>query len=139
MRTKNIEITMKLPFQVKKPDQNGVVYSQEAILDAIKKSRTGTGSIPLEVENAMGMAAIGKIDKLTYEIGNDESYLVAHGMIFHGGTSEDATSNDGSQIDIMKILSLGITLDWENNYVWVSVHAVNDTKLSTENSSASSI
>lgn len=111
MRTKNIEITMKLPFQVKKPDQNGVVYSQEAILDAIKKSRTGTGSIPLEVENAMGMAAIGKIDKLTYEIGNDESYLVAHGMIFHGGTSEDATSNDGSQIDIMKILSLGITLD----------------------------
>lgn len=139
MRTKNIEITMKLPFQVKKPDQNGVVYSQEAILDAIKKSKLGTGSIPLEVENAMGIATIGKIDKLTYEIGNDESYLVAHGMIFHGGTSEDATSNDGSQIDIMKILSLGITLDWENNYVWVSVHAVNDTKLSTENSSASSI
>lgn len=139
MRTKNIEITMKLPFQVKKPDQNGVVYSQEAILDAIKKSKLGTGSIPLEVENAMGIATIGKIDKLTYEIGNDESYLVAHGMIFHGGTSEDATSNDGSQIDIMKILSLGITLDWENNYVWVSVHTVNDTKLSTENSSASSI
>ena len=101
MRTKNIEITMKLPFQVKKPDQNG----------AIKKSKLGTGSIPLEVENAMGIATIGKIDKLTYEIGNDESYLVAHGMIFHGGTSEDATSNDGSQIDIMKILSLGITLD----------------------------
>ncbi len=139
MRTKNIEITMKLPFQVEKPDQNGVVYSQEAILDAIKKSKLGTGSIPLDVENAMGIATIGKIDKLTYEIGNDESYLVAHGMIFHGGTSEDATSNDGSQIDIMKILSLGITLDWENNYVWVSVHAVNDTKLSTENSSASSI
>lgn len=115
------------------------MYSQEAILDAIKKSKLGTGSIPLEVENAMGIATIGKIDKLTYEIGNDESYLVAHGMIFHGGTSEDATSNDGSQIDIMKILSLGITLDWENNYVWVSVHAVNDTKLSTENSSASSI
>lgn len=43
MRTKNIEITMKLPFQVKKPDQNGVVYSQEAILDAIKKSKLGTG------------------------------------------------------------------------------------------------
>lgn len=59
----------------------------------------------------MGMAAIGKIDKLTCEFSGDESYLVAHGMIFHGGTSEEVTSNDGSQIDIMKILSLGITLD----------------------------
>lgn len=111
MRTKNIEITMKLPFQANKADQNSIVYSQEAILDAIEKSTNGTGSIPLEVENALGKAVIGKIDKLSYEIGSDESYIVAHGTIFHGGTTEDASSNDGTQIDMMKILGLGIALE----------------------------
>jgi hypothetical protein len=38
MRTNNIEIHFKLPININKPDDNGVIYTEEAIKNACEKA-----------------------------------------------------------------------------------------------------
>lgn len=37
-----IEITMKIPFPINKPDGNGVIYTEEAVEKAVQKFNGGT-------------------------------------------------------------------------------------------------
>lgn len=39
MRTENINLTMKMLLPINKPDGNGVIYTKEAFIKALKNKR----------------------------------------------------------------------------------------------------
>ena len=87
MNTNNIEIKISIPFPLNKPDNNGNIYTEDAIKNALKEFK----SVPLIIENEKSFKCDGVINTLNdYEQTDKE--IIAHfsGYIFNGGTAEDA-------------------------------------------------
>ena len=96
-----IEITMKIPFPINKPDGNGVIYTKEAVEKAVREF---DGGVPLMmVKDEIG-TVIGHIEKL--ELSNNYE-VTAHGICYFGGTCEEGKVKDNTITDF-RFLSFGI-------------------------------
>ena len=97
-----IEITMKIPFPINKPDGNGVIYTKEAVEKAVREF---DGGVPLMmVKDEIG-TVIGHIEKL--ELSNNYE-VTAHGICYFGGTCEEGDVKDNTITDF-RFLSFGIS------------------------------
>ena len=104
MRVGNIEVTIKMPLPVDKPDLHGCIYSKAALKNAFNKVENS----PLCIENITGeLIPIGAIQSSKYveDEAGDYAYLTAN--VFYGGTCEDVICNDRMVVD-MRVSSVGI-------------------------------
>ena len=97
-----IEITMKIPFPINKPDGNGVIYTEEAVEKAVREFDGGT---PLMIVKDEIFTVIGHIEKLEL---SDNYEVIAHGICYFGGTCEEGNVKDNAIIDF-RFLSFGIS------------------------------
>ena len=113
MRCKdNIEITMKIPIVVDKPDANGHIYKKEAIESSIKHIKQSGNNLPIVFSSLGGdnPLVIGHTNSVEF-LDKENSYLI-NGELYHGGTCEiinheEATKN-GIIITDMSLLSFGV-------------------------------
>lgn len=63
MRTNNINLTMKMPLPINKPDDNGVIYTKEAFIKAFEDAE----GKPLEIINDDGSTTVvGVVHNIEY-------------------------------------------------------------------------
>ena len=109
MRQENIEITIKIPIDFGKPDNNGAIYTREAV----EKALCTYASRPiLLIDNSGNKSVIGvtsnKNAKLLLE---DSKYkIVVDGIIKYGGSSENCEI-ENRIIKDFTITSVGICKD----------------------------
>lgn len=102
MRSKNIEVTIKIPVPIDKPDGNGVMFD----VYAIKKACENANGSPIEVEDSDGnFKPIGVASKVTFI--EDGGYICVEGSVWSGGTCEQVDIIDNMVKD-MTITSFGI-------------------------------
>lgn len=105
MRTENINLIMKMPLPVSKPDCNGVVYTKEAFIKAFEDAEDK----PLEIIHDDGSTTvIGVVHSIEYikdEIGD---YGLVSASLYHGGTCEEVDFRDGF-VSSMRLNSVGIS------------------------------
>lgn len=88
MRCEKIKINLKIPFSIDKPDGNGIMYSEEAIINGCKRSK----NTPFIAYNYDGNAIpIGVVSDMEYIDG----YINVNGMLFHSGTQESVVRDAG--------------------------------------------
>lgn len=93
MRLENGEITIRIPIPIEKPDANGVIYSMEAVENAIQEFNAGP-SVPL-ITDIDYAKCIGVIHNA--ELSEDKKILTIKGNILAAGTC-DAVTQDATQI-----------------------------------------
>lgn len=91
MRTNNIKITLDMPVQFNNPDGNGVIYTKEAIQNAML---TGNDS-PIEIidDNGMGQV-VGVAENITLKDNGDDGLIHIEGHLWHSGTAEEVMIED---------------------------------------------
>ena len=113
MRTENGKISYTMNFPVDRPDVNGVVYTKEAVLNALKRTPEGLPIVDYSYGDGAGRI-IGVTTSRPHDIVFDEdSYgfrFTIDGMLFHAETCENINSRraDG-EIQGFTITSIGIT------------------------------
>lgn len=107
MNTNNIEVKISIPFRLNRPDNNGNIYTENAIKNALKEFK----SVPLILENEESFKCCGVINTLNGYDQTDKE-IIAHfnGYIFNGGTNEDVEKwdRDTKTIKEFHINAIGI-------------------------------
>lgn len=110
MRTKNIQVSVKIPFPFNQPDENGVVYTREAIEKAIP---TFSNAPIVSYSNNTGPRIIGILNYddpvAEWDEENGICNLAVTGLLFHGGTECSVVLDDNKVVTHMSIQSVGIT------------------------------
>ena len=107
MRVDNIEITMKIPLPIDKPDGNDVSYSRDALMDGFKDCK---GAPLVVVKDDGSQACIGTTRGVQYHTSADGDFVMVNAILWHGGTSEDVKMDCGVVYQ-MNIESIGIATD----------------------------
>lgn len=110
MRTKNIQVSMKIPFPFGKSDDNGVAYTREAIEKAIPTF----SNVPIVSHlNGDKPHIIGIVDyndpTTEWDEENGVCNLTVNGLLFRGGTECSIVLNDNKVVTHMSIQSIGIS------------------------------
>lgn len=104
MRTKNIKVTIDMPIPIGKPDLNGYVYTEEAVLAATKN----LSGLPLRWNDEI----IGYVDAAYISsIGDREANLRIFAVVPFGGTwcNHVKLSEDGETVTGYNIQGVGFT------------------------------
>lgn len=107
MRVDNIEITMKIPLPIDKPDGNGVTYSREALVNGFKDCK---GAPLVIVKDDGSWVNIGTTRDIQYHTSVDGDFVVVNAVLWNGGTCEDVKMDNGVVYQ-MNIESVGIATD----------------------------
>ncbi len=106
MRSKNIEITMKIPIPIGKPDHNGITYEKQAVIEAYKD----VAGKPIVIYKNGKSEVVGAVIGNALMAEDDEFlYATMHGLLYYGGTEEETKSTDG-KVDSMSISAFGLTV-----------------------------
>lgn len=102
MRTSFIEISLKIPVPIDKPDLNNVFYKEEVIKDACKN----TSDLPIIIYCSNDETKIiGIANNIEYKSG----YILVDGYLRYGGTEETVEFDNDKKIVSMAIQSIGIS------------------------------
>lgn len=102
MRSKYIKTSLEIPVSVDKPDLNGVVYTEGAIIEACKKANN-LPIIAYDSDNATRV--VGVATQVTYKSG----HILVDGYLNYGGTEEIVLLDDDNKVTSMEIVSFGIS------------------------------
>ena len=107
MRVNNIEVKMKIPLPIDKPDGNGITYSRAAFMEAFKNCT----NLPFCVITKDGdWVNIGAARDIQYHTSPDGDFVIVSAVLWHGGTNE-SVQMDNSVVYQMNIESVGIATD----------------------------
>lgn len=102
MRCNDIQVILKIPVPIDKPDGNGVMYKE----DAIKKACDKANGCPITRYDDNGNEIpIGVANKVEYSDG----FILIDGISFYGGTNDIIKSLDKDIITSMEITSFGLS------------------------------
>ena len=104
MRVSGVEITLKIPVLIDKPDDNGITYTE----DAIKKACENAEDLPIIQSNGKGEEIIIGKGTARYE----NQHIIVDGICRYGGTCERVEyEHFGSDIvKSMTFVSFGLSL-----------------------------
>lgn len=110
MRTNQIDVSLRMSFPINKKDKNGVIYSKQAVENALKNA---TARLPIVFRANEDDRIIGITTSKPYAIlhAKDGQYIeyTVDGKIFVGGTEETVEINNGV-VDSMNIVSIGMSM-----------------------------
>lgn len=105
MRAENINLTMKMPLPINKPNDNGVIYTKEAFIKAFKEAK----GKPLEIIRDDGSSdIIGTTHSIEYIEDENGDYGLVSASLYHGDTCEEVDFRDGFVTSI-RLSSVGIS------------------------------
>ena len=100
MRCTTIKTSLEILVPTNNPDGNGVIYTEEAIINACKNAN----NLPIIIYNSKGESVvIGSTSNVRYEKG----HILVDGYINAGGTTESVLFNDNKEIVSMEISGFG--------------------------------
>jgi len=105
MRTENINLTMKMSLPVNKPDDNGVVYTKEALINAFEDAE---GKPLIIIHDDGSSTVIGVIHSIEYVEDINRDYGLVSATLYHGGTCEEVDFRD-SFVTSMRLNSVGFS------------------------------
>lgn len=109
MRTKNIQVSMKISFPFGNPDENGVVFTREAIERALPTFSNAPIVTHLNGEEPRIIGIVDDDDPIAeWDDENGVCNLIVNGLLFHGGTECSVVVND-NKVTHMSIQSVGIS------------------------------
>lgn len=110
MRTKNIQVSVKIPFPFNQPDENGVVYTREAIEKAIPTFSNAPIVSHLNGEEPHIIGIVDYNDPVAeWDEENGVCNLTVNGLLFCGGTECSVMLDDNKVVTHMSIQSVGIS------------------------------
>lgn len=102
MRSKYIKTSFEIPIPIEKPDLNGVVYTEKAIIEACKNAN----NLPIVMYDSDNTTRVaGVATHVKYKSG----YILVDGYLNYGGTEETVLFDDDNKITSMEIVSIGIS------------------------------
>ena len=116
MRTENIEIELVIPYPINKPDDNGAIYSREAVENAVEKMKKGIPIIFRGRNDTGDGIVIGNTVSDAKIIGCDIDRGVCNvsvkGIIYAGG-SDCMAQRDNGVITDFSVIAFGISTKHE--------------------------
>lgn len=102
MRSKNIDVTLTIPVPINEPDENGNIYTEEAI----KEACISAINCPLiQFDNEGNEVPIGIANDVRYSNGS----IFVDAKVWYGGTNEFVEMLEDNKITSMKINSIGFS------------------------------
>lgn len=112
MRVKNTKVKFTIPIPINKPDANGVVYTEDAIKNAINNFRPYLPIVYKEdmESDEMVIGATGASNIATWDFENQVCNVEIDGFIFYSGAEivVNEITEDGKVSDF-KIVSIGLS------------------------------
>lgn len=108
MRVKDIKVSIGMRVDYDSPDDNGIIYTKEAIINAVNNAK----NLPIEVIKNDGTAkVVGVGSNISLEDNGDYGMLKIEGLLWYGGTEEMICDmgNNGKTVTSMEIVGVGIT------------------------------
>jgi len=113
MRVENTKVKITIPIPVDKPDCNGVIYTAEAVENALNNLQTNLPIIYKEdVEGYAKVigATTGTSHIVTWDSENQVCKLTVDGVIFHSGADIIVNEIEDCKISDFRIASIGLTI-----------------------------
>lgn len=109
MRTDNIKVTITIPIPYDQPDNNGNIYTKEAIEKAVNNLHK---NVPIifrdESEEKVIGSTTGDSHIATWDFENQVCNLTVNGEVFFAGVEGIVTANNGKIVDF-KIVGIGLS------------------------------
>ena len=109
MRTDNIKVTITIPIPYDQPDNNGNIYTKEAVEKAVNNLHK---HIPIifrdESEEKVIGTTTGDSHIATWDFENQICNLTINGEVFFGGAEGIVTANNGKIVDF-EIVGFGLS------------------------------
>ena len=111
MRTNNIKVTMTIPIPYDQPDNNGDIYTKEAVEKAVNNLHK---YLPIIFRGESEEKVIGTTTDdshiATWDFENQVCNLTVNGEIFFGGTESECTFDiDKGKIVDFEIVGIGLS------------------------------
>lgn len=112
MRVENTKIKITIPIPIDKPDANGIIYTEEAVENALNNLRANLPIVYKDNEcDARVIGATGTSHIVTWDSENQVCKVTIDGVIFYSGAEiivNDMTKN--GEITDFRIASIGLTI-----------------------------
>ena len=109
MRTNNIKVTMTIPIPYDQPDNNGDIYTKEAVEKAVNNLHK---YLPIIYRGESEEKVIGTITGdshiATWDFENQVCNLTVNGEVFFGGTECIADIDNGKIVNF-EIVGIGLS------------------------------
>ena len=113
MRVDNIKVKLTIPIPIGKPDGNGLIYTKEAVENAVNNLHTNLPIVYADNEceaRPIGVT-IGNSHIVTWDEENQVCNITVDGIVLYGGASiiVDEIEEDG-KISSFEVTSFGLTI-----------------------------
>lgn len=112
MRVENTNIKLTIHIPIDKPDDNGVIYSKEAVMNALNNLRINIPIVYGDIETcerAIGVTT-GTSHIVTWDSDNQVCKLTIDGIIFHGGAEIIVNEIKDGKVTDFVISGFGLTI-----------------------------
>lgn len=112
MRVENTKIKLTIPIPIDRPDNNGVIYTKEAISKAINNLHT---NLPIvygdnEGDSKVIGATTGTSHIVTWDDENQVCKVTIDGVVFYSGAELIVNQIEDNKVTDFEILSVGLTV-----------------------------
>lgn len=110
MRTSNIKVKITIPIPYNKPDDNGVVYSEEAVEKAVNYLHTDLPIVYRDSENEIVIGVTtGKSHIVTWDFDNQVCNVTVEDAIRFGGTECIVNKIEDGVVKDFEIVGIGLS------------------------------
>lgn len=112
MRTENSKVKITLNLPINKPDCNGIVYTEEALKQAVDKLRTKLSIVYVDDENnrkCIGTTT-GDTHIVDWDSENQVCRLTVDGVVFYAGADIIVNKMENGKITDFEIVSISLTI-----------------------------
>lgn len=111
MRVENIKVKLTIPIPIDKPDKNGVVYTKEAVENAVNNLHTKLPIVYGDREIYQGAIGVttGNSHIVTWDSDNQVCNTTVDGVIFYGGAEIIVNEIKDNKVTDFEIVSIGLS------------------------------
>ena len=113
MRAENIKVKLTIPIPIDKPDCNGVIYTKEAVENAVNNLRTDLPILYMDNEKEIDGMVIGTTTGtshiVTWDDENQVCKITIEGNVFYGGTSCIVNGFEDGKVTGFEITTFGLS------------------------------
>ena len=112
MRVEGTKVKFTIPIPIDKPDKNGVIYTKEAIENAVNNLRTNLPIIYKDNESdakAVGVTT-GNSHIVTWDFESQVCKVTVDGIVFYSGADIIVNEIEDGKISSFEIASIGLTI-----------------------------
>lgn len=112
MRVENTKIKFTIPIPIDKPDCNGVIYTKEAIEDAVTHLNTNLPIVYKDNDTDTKVIGVttGSSHIATFDSENQVCKITVDGVVFYSGAEIFVNEIEDGKVSDFRIASIGLTI-----------------------------